>query len=119
MRAKLTTTPRDLDVMAKKGADFLAQSGLPDELQDRLAKDLKELAHDVKQFFPEVGATLDFCFLNGNGQERYAYDWGQHPTMDGSQPLTILDHVGGKPLLFAACRTRRSRLAMPRMLCFL
>jgi hypothetical protein len=108
MHAKVTTTPKDIDVMARKGADFLAQSGLPEQMQDRLAKDLKELAHDLKQFFPEVGATLDFGFLNDNGQESYSYDWGEHPTIDGSQSLTILDHVGGKPLMVSAGRTRRS-----------
>src|SRR5262249_34893665 len=40
------------------------------------------------------------------GHESYAYDWSEHKAVDSSQPLTVLNHVGGSPLLAFVGRTK-------------
>ena len=42
---------------------------------------------------------MAFSFMTPEGFEGFSYDWGEHPTLDGSKPLTLLQHVGGDPIL--------------------
>ena len=42
---------------------------------------------------------MAFTFMTPEGFEGFSYDWGEHPTLDGSKPLTLLQHVGGDPIL--------------------
>jgi hypothetical protein len=78
---------------------------VPAELQARIRKDARDLGKDLKTFVAEPGATLSFAFLNGRGYEAYAYDWSEQPGIDGSKPLTLLQHVGGSPLIAVVGRS--------------
>ncbi len=57
---------------------------------------------------PEAGATMGLSFLTGRGVEGYQYAWGGHGPLDGSQPLSLLEHVGGNPLLGLVARQKLS-----------
>jgi hypothetical protein len=108
-RARVAATNKDIDDFVKMIEEGLKEADLKAEQQARIRKDLDELAKDLKKFIPEVGAALAFSFLTPRGQESYSYDWGQHLGADGSKPLTLLDHVGGSPLLAAVGRSRYSQ----------
>jgi hypothetical protein len=108
LNARLATTPKDIDRMVEGVRKALEHSGLPDELQERIRKDLAELAGDIKPFIPEPGATLGFSFLTGRGQESYAYDWSSRPGEDTPRPLTLRNHLGGTPLFAAFGRSAPS-----------
>lgn len=103
---KVGTTPEDVERGLQTAAGYLDKAGLPSEMHDRMAKDLKELGQDLKGFFPEPGASLEFSFLNGSAVEGFAYNWGAHPRADASKPLSLLHHVGGSPILAAVSRRK-------------
>ncbi len=79
---------------------------IPAELKPRLRKDLKELAADIKTFVPEPGAVLSTTILTDRGYSRRTYKWSESLVLDGTQPLTILDHVGGDPIGFSVSRKK-------------
>jgi hypothetical protein len=94
--------------------DALPQSPLKPEAQARILKDLDALSKELKEGEPKTGASLSFGFLSSRGKEAYAYDWSEHPGRDGSKPLSILNHVGGDPLIVAASRSKQDPQAWPR-----
>jgi hypothetical protein len=76
----------------------LPQTGFSAEQRARLRKGLAELAKLEGMLSARAGATLSFSFLSPRGSEAYEYDYGEHPALDASKPLTLLNHVGGAPL---------------------
>jgi hypothetical protein len=87
----------------------LAKVDLPEKQRKQIEKDLDELLKGVKTAMPAVGASFNFTFLTGTGYESYSYDYGEFPSLDGSQPLTLLEHVGGSPILAVVGRSKPSR----------
>lgn len=85
---------------------MLPEAGLDEETEKELMTDVRGLAVDLKSLFPKAGAYLGFGFLSPRGTEGYAYDWSERLSTDGSQRLSILDHVGGNPLGFYAWRSK-------------
>jgi hypothetical protein len=96
------------DGIIKLVNNTLPQVGLSAEQRDKVRKDLAELAKDMQTWRGRVGATLAISFWSGRGSEGNEYDYGEHPTLDGSKPLTLLDHVGGAPLFAAVGRAHFS-----------
>ena len=84
----------------------LPKANVPDEQQKRIIKDLDDLAKEVKSATPVIGALFDFSFLTERGYEGYGYNYTKNPHIDGSKPLTLLNHVGGNPILAAVGRTK-------------
>jgi hypothetical protein len=83
---------------------MLPQSELEPRLQQELIADAKTLASDLKKALPKPGPYTSFAFRSPRGLEGYSYNWSENWAYDGSQPLSILDHVGGSPIGFAAAR---------------
>ncbi|TMQ34062.1 MAG: hypothetical protein E6K70_09710, partial [Planctomycetota bacterium] len=105
LRSSVGTTPKDIDNAAAEAKKYLEKAEIPDGVREKLIKDLGELARDIKSFIHEKGALMSFAFLSDQGQESYTYDWSHNPSKDGSKPLTLLDHVGGAPLLAVVGRS--------------
>jgi hypothetical protein len=82
-----------------------AEEDLDKELLDRILADADEAGEDLKGMIPEAGAALEVSFLTDRGLEGYVYHWADSVCMDGSKPLTLLEHVGGSPLFFAVGRS--------------
>lgn len=95
----------DLVNMAKQG---LPLSGLDEKLQKEIIADAEALSADIKKALPQPGAAVSFTYLSSRGYEGFAYNYGDHSKVDGSKPLSILDHVGGNPILFVAAREKSS-----------
>jgi hypothetical protein len=108
LRAHAAMSKKDIDNLVAKVDGLLKNVDLPAELQTRLRKDLNNLAADIAKFIPDIGASLSFEFLTDRGQEGYSYDWTQNRSSDGSKPLTLLNHVGGNPLLAIVGRSKYS-----------
>jgi hypothetical protein len=104
MAETFATKPEQIDTlvdMAKGGLDKLP---LPENRRTAIDKDLKRMADELKATLPKPGAGLSFAFLTDHGQESYSYDYGTSPNGATPKPLTILDHLGGSPLLAVAGR---------------
>ncbi len=108
LRSRATTSRKDIDGYVKMAEHHLAKADLPDDVKDRMKKDLAALASDVKSLIPEVGASSACSFLNGRGVEGYEFTWGDHSDLDSGKPLTILEHVGGNPIVAFARRSKPS-----------
>ena len=104
----------DLNKWLTAGRDALPSSTLSKDMQARLHKDLTTFLDERKAREPKPGAELSFAFLTTRGKESYEYDWSEHPSDDGSRPLTILNHVGGDPLFVSAGRSKYDPQAWPR-----
>jgi hypothetical protein len=89
--------------MAEK---LLPESGLDEEVQKELLSDARALGSDLKKWIPKPGNYLGYGFFTARGSEGYSHDWSEQLSLDGGQKLSILDHVGGKPLAFAAGRAK-------------
>jgi hypothetical protein len=95
------------------GVDSLAQLlekwgpvlGLEDDAQERLVQDVKGLATDAAKMRPAPGAVVRWQYLTPRGYEGYSYDFGGgDKSLDASKKLSILEHVGGYPLIVVAAR---------------
>jgi hypothetical protein len=90
------------------GLGAIVEALLPEDLDENLRKriqaDTVEFGEDLKQSIAEPGAALTLAYITDSGFEGYSYSWTQHLGLDGSQPLTLLDHVGGDPILFLLAR---------------
>jgi hypothetical protein len=104
LRSQIGTTKRDIDRFMQMVKDYSKKSDLPAEQQDRLRKDLDELAKELQKFIPAAGPLVAFSFLTSQGGENYSYDHSQHPNLIASQPLGLLHHVGGTPPLAIVAR---------------
>jgi len=100
---------KDVDNFARLGKTYLKKAEqVPADKREQMAKDIDELARDIKSFIPDVGAQFGFTFLSDRGQESYSYNYSQHLHVDASRPLTLLNHVGGTPLIAAVARSKYS-----------
>jgi hypothetical protein len=82
------------------------ESDMPAEMKQRAMDDLEELGSDVASLLPRPGAWLHMSTLTGSGYDGFTYNYGTNSFWDSSRPLTILEHVGGTPVFFAAGRHR-------------
>src|SRR5262245_37174485 len=96
----------DIAGMSSWILDVVKNAGLPEELQQKMKRDLKEFTKDMQRFVSEPGASMSFNFMTERGSEGYAYDWTKNHGQDASKPLTLLDHLGGDPLFFTLWREK-------------
>jgi hypothetical protein len=109
MAARVGYGKQDIDqLLAELVDEVLPLVELPDEGKQEIRKDAAALAADIKGLMPEPGAMFAFGFLAPGGSESYSYDWSGHPELDASQPLPLLQHVGGGPLVAAVNRAKVS-----------
>ena len=94
----------NIDSLLEIAKRWLKSAELSEKQKQQIGKDLQDLAKDVKGLVPEPGAMMGLSFLVDHGVEGYQYAWGGHGCVDGSQPLSLLQHVGGNPLVGAAAR---------------
>jgi hypothetical protein len=98
LRSAAGTTKKDVEKLTTSAAELLKQLELDKPLEKRILTDVKSFIADVKRYVPDIGSAMAFSFLTDRGVEGYAYDWSENLFVDASQPLTLVDHVGGDPL---------------------
>jgi len=101
---KANSAQQQIDQYARMAEGLLPLAQLEPALEQELAADVRRLGEDLKNAIPQVGASSSILFLNDHGYEGFSYSWTEHNWSDGSQPLTILEHVGGDPILVLAGR---------------
>lgn len=104
----ITTAGRQLDQLVTTAATLLPMTELEDSVKEEMIKDVEELVARWKTALPTTGGGLGFAFTTDRGYEGYSYSWSKNKSLDASQPLTILEHVGGDPILLAAGRGKYS-----------
>lgn len=108
MNQQLNNQKRQIDDALATMDMLLPEAELSDEQRERIRKDAKEMAEDLKAIVPEAGAIAGFSFLTDRGVESYKYAWGDYANLDGTKQLSLLQHVGGNPILGIVVRQRVS-----------
>lgn len=108
MNVRLATSKEDIDELVKLVDAMLEQSELTDSQRAEIRKDAAALAEDVKPLIPQPGAGLAFSFLTDQGMESYSYNYSPAANLVGTQPLSLLAHVGGNPLAAVVARGKHS-----------
>ena len=106
LNQQINHNQKELDNLLALVDQVLPESPLSDEQKERIRKDAKALTDDIKTLMPKVGGMMALSFLTDRGVEGYQYSWGEHPALDSSQPLGLLQHVGGSPLLGLVARQK-------------
>ena len=77
-------------------------------MERELLADVDKFAKEMGAHLPEPGAHSSVEFMTQRGYEQFSFDWSENRTLDASQKLTILEHVGGNPIFVLAGRGRWS-----------
>ena len=99
---------QQLNGLVDMARGLLPMAPIDEATKEEIIRDVSDVVEKIKDYVPEQGAMLDFTYLSPLGYEGYRYSWTQNPNVDSSQPLSILDHVGGDPILFIAGRSKSS-----------
>jgi hypothetical protein len=104
LAAAAATTGEDIEGLVEMAKAGLEKAPLTEQRRKLIEKDLQQLAKEITAALPKPGAGLSFTFLTERGQEGYSYNYAPAgPAAAG--PLTVLDHLGGSPLVAAAGHT--------------
>lgn len=104
---KTSSLPQQIDDAVQLAEQFLPQANLEEDVEKELLGDIGKLASALKKHVPEPGAMVSVNFLTSRGFEGYAYSWAKNTTVDASQPLSVLKHLGGSPIFAAAFRGKQ------------
>ncbi len=99
----LSSPEKTVEDLANSIDMALEEAEIGDEQRKLLIDDIRDL--DLSKFMPAPGDTSAVVFLTDRGYEGFQYQTGTQPMMDSSKPLTILNHVGGNPMLCVASRS--------------
>ena len=102
---KANSPQRSLTDMADMAVDLLKQSPITEEQRAKLGEDIRGFTAAVNKYLPQPGDLAMVSVLTPRGYEMFRYNHGTNPTADASRPLTVLNHVGGNPLLLYATHT--------------
>jgi hypothetical protein len=109
MVERLSNTKKDIDDLVELANELLPKASISDELKTRIKKDIVAVAKDIKNLIPEPGAMMAFSFISDSGlHEGYQYNWTEQKQLDGSKALSLLEHLGGDPLIAAVGRGKVS-----------
>jgi hypothetical protein len=97
---------RDVEELTALGEQILDAAKVSEERRKAIMKDVETLTADLKKAQGKPGASLSFSYLSERGYDNYEYQYGEFVGLDGSQPLTLLEHLGGDPILAAVGRSK-------------
>jgi hypothetical protein len=100
------TGGNDLSGMAELVKEVLDAAQVPPDKRKPIVKDVEDLVKEMKPHMPTPGPSVSFTYLTERGCESYVYDHTTYPDRDASQPLPLLQHVGGDPILAVIGRSK-------------
>jgi hypothetical protein len=99
LRQRGATDPKDLDGLVTLAKEGLDKTDLDDAQKKKILKDVADLADELKKDIPTVGSALGFSFWSDKGQESFNIDNMRFARQIKPRPLTLLQHLGGNPIL--------------------
>lgn len=104
LRQATATTPEDVAGYAELAKAGLEKADLPEDLRKTIEKDIDALAQAYARGLKKPGAAVSASYRTARGWETFDYDFTA-PGPAEPRPLTLLNHVGGSPLLAAVWRS--------------
>ncbi len=108
LRRVASSATRQLDAVIGLAQSGLDKADLTADERKAVLKHLTDLRTAMQAEQANVGAEMSFSFLSERGYEGYSYNYGKHDDPGVSKPLTLLDHLGGAPLIAAVGRAKVS-----------
>ncbi len=108
MNDKIAGGKKDIDQLFNAVDEMLPLAKLNKDEEAAIRKDLAELSKDIERLVPKSGAAAAVSMLTDRGMESYSYNWGNPMDLDGSKPLGLLEHLGGRPLAAFVARGKSS-----------
>jgi hypothetical protein len=87
---------------------LLEQAPLTPEQRTKLGENIRGFVTALVKYLPQPGNLAVVNTLTPRGYEMFRYNEGTMPSVDASQPLAVLNHVGRSPLFFLATHARDS-----------
>lgn len=107
--AQSLNSPRQqIDELVSSAEEAMRGLEVADDVKSKLVEELKGLGDDLVKYMPETGEAAGIGFMTPRGYESFQYQKGTRPQQDSGQPLTVLDHAGGTPLLVVATHAKQS-----------
>jgi hypothetical protein len=103
MARNLSSPKKTVQDLAETADQLLEQAEVEEEQRKLLVDDIRAL--DLSKFIPEQSEAASIVYLTDRGYEGFRYQTAGPPMLDSSKPLTILNHVGGTPMLCIASRS--------------
>jgi hypothetical protein len=108
MAAVSQMSKEDIDELANITEKALDAGGIAESKRKAIVKDVKGLASEFKKSMTPAGASLSFSYRSDRGYEGYEYQYGEFPDRDSSKPLSLLQHVGGDPIMATVGRSKNT-----------
>ncbi|MBW8885390.1 MAG: hypothetical protein JF612_11610, partial [Planctomycetia bacterium] len=105
LRQATATTAEDITGLADGAKALLGQIGLPDDLTNSLTKDIDALTQSLAKGLVRPEAAFSYSFRTTRGWETFDYD-STPAGASSTKPLTLLNHVGGNPILASVWRSK-------------
>lgn len=104
LRQATATKAEDVTGFAELSKWGLEFAGLPEDLRNAIQKDVEALTKAIGRGLVKPGAAMHFSVRTARGWETFDHDYTD-PGPGQSRPLTLLNHLGGDPLLAAVWRS--------------
>jgi hypothetical protein len=98
------TSAEDVTGYADAAKQLLRQTNLPEETLKPIDKDIDALAKSIIKGLTKPGAQVSLSHRTPRGWETFAYDYTKRESGE-PRPRTLLDHLGGEPLLAVVWRS--------------
>ncbi|MBX7105004.1 MAG: hypothetical protein K1X57_13040 [Gemmataceae bacterium] len=95
------TTAKDIADTVKAAVDALNEAPISDELRKKIAADIEKVGKEWAGSITAPAASMGLAFITPQGTEGFQYTY----RATSAAPLTILDRVGGNPIVAVAGRT--------------
>ncbi len=103
---QVTAVNQQFDQFLEMFRTGLRMVPLSEDIKQDLLKDAASFVAEAKALQVKPGAMAAVTYEADGAFETVAYDWSENRSLDDSQTLTIVDHVGGDPIAFYASRRK-------------
>jgi hypothetical protein len=105
LRQATATSAQDIEGMAVLAKEMLKKLELEEKVELAIGKDVDALAKRIAKGIKKPGAEASFSFRTSQGWETFAYDFTEPDKKQTARPLTLMNHLGGDPLMAAVWRS--------------
>ena len=86
----------------------MEQAPITPAQRTKLSENIRGLVAAIVKYLPQPGNLTVVNTLTPRGYQMFRYNEGTLPSVDASQPLAVLNHLGGNPMFFLATHARDS-----------
>jgi hypothetical protein len=105
LRQAVAPKPEDINGVFDIAKELLKNAAmLPEEQRKAIEKDLEAFAKDLSKGIKAPQGAMDFSFRTTDGWQSFSHDYSE-PSATAKKPLSMLNQLGGNPLMAAVWRS--------------